>query len=225
MLGQVGEMLEEGEVVVGSGGGHRVPYPLERVLQIGLVEAHVEGPGFVGGVTRWRRDSPPPPADRGPPGRGACPGGATPSIPVVAVLPRADQCRDDHRGVDRAGCQSLVLGPAEAVDAVAQLGRVLDDLRETYDGHGVLHRDLAPVDLLEEVDHLVDPAELRVVVLDVAGGQVLDPLDLDLVDHRVEDLLARRVLVADRHQHAVVLAVLVDLSPRRIVAVLRPRRN
>ena len=83
--------------------------------------------------------------------------------------------------------------------------------------------DLAAVDLLEEVDHLVVAAELRVVVLDVAGRQVLDPLDLDLVDHRVEDLLARRVLVADRDQHASFLRYLCDLSPRRIVAVLRPR--
>ena len=39
----------------------------------------------------------------------------------------------------------------------------------------------------------------------VAAGQAL------LVDDGFEDLLARRVLVADRHQHAVVLAVLVRL--------------
>ena len=33
-------------------------------------------------------------------------------------------------------------------------------------------RHLAAVDLLEEVDHLVDAAELGVVVLDVARGEV-----------------------------------------------------
>ena len=82
---------------------------------------------------------------------------------------------------------------------------------------------VAPVDLLEEVDHLLVAAELGVVVLDVARREVLDALDLDLVDDRLEDLLARRVLVADRHQHRLVLRYLCDLSPRRIVAVLRPR--
>jgi hypothetical protein len=97
------------------------------------------------------------------------------------------------------------------VHAVAQLGRVLDDLGEPHHGHGVLHRHLATVDLLEEVDHLVHATELGVVVLNVARGQVADALDLDLVDDRVEDLLPRGVLVADRHQHAVVLAVLVRL--------------
>ncbi len=33
-------------------------------------------------------------------------------------------------------------------------------------------------------------------VLDVARREVLHPLDLDVVDHRVEQLLARRVLIA-----------------------------
>ena len=57
----------------------------------------------------------------------------------------------------------------------------------------------------------VDAAELGIVVLDVARRQVANPLDLDLVDHCVEDLLPRRVLIADRDQHALVLAVLVGL--------------
>ena len=93
----------------------------------------------------------------------------------------------------------------------ASLGRVLDDLREAHHGHRVVHRHLAAVDLLEEVDHLVDAPELGVVVLDLPRREVAHPLDLDLVDHRVEDLLPRRVLIADRHQHALVLAVLVGL--------------
>src|SRR6201992_109984 len=104
----------------------------------------------------------------------------------------------------------LVASAAETVDAVAELLRwVLDDLREANDRHRVVHGDLAAVDLLQEVDHLVDPAELRVVVLDLPRRQVLDALDLDLVDHRVKDLLARGALVADRDQDALVLVVLV----------------
>ena len=69
------------------------------------------------------------------------------------------------RDVGRA--TGSVLGAAETVHPVAELGRVLDDLGEAHDGHGVLHRDPAAVDLLEEMDHLVDAAELRVVMLDV----------------------------------------------------------
>ena len=90
----------------------------------------------------------------------------------------------------------LVLGAADAAQAVLQVRRVLHDLREADDRDGVLERHLAPVDLLEEVDELVRAAELGVVVLDVARGEVLDALDLDVVDDRVEELLARRVLVA-----------------------------
>ena len=71
--------------------------------------------------------------------------------------------------------------------------------------------DLAAVDLLEEVHELLGAAELGVVVLDVARREVLDALDLDVVDHRVEELLARRVLVADGDEHDLVLAVLVPL--------------
>jgi hypothetical protein len=61
------------------------------------------------------------------------------------------------------------------------------------------------------VDELLGAAELGVVVLDLARRQVLDPLDLDAVDHRVKELLARRVLVADRDQDDLVLPVLVAL--------------
>jgi hypothetical protein len=105
----------------------------------------------------------------------------------------------------------LVLRPAYAAQAVLEVGRVLDDLREAHDRHRVVEPDLAPVDLLEEVHELLGAAELGVVVLDVARGQVLDPLDLDVVDDRLEELLPRGVLVADGHQHHLVLAVLVAL--------------
>ena len=43
------------------------------------------------------------------------------------------------------------------------------------------------------------------------GREVADALDLDGVDDGLEDLLPRRVLVADRHQNRLVLAVLVRL--------------
>ena len=49
-----------------------------------------------------------------------------------------------------------------------------------------------PVNILEEVDHLLVAAELRIVVLDVARREVLHLLDLDLVDDRLENFLARR---------------------------------
>jgi hypothetical protein len=70
----------------------------------------------------------------------------------------------------------------------------------------------------EIVSTVVEPPELRVVVLDVARREVLDPLHLDVVDHRREDLLARAVPVADRdpdHLAAVVLARLVPEPDRR----------
>ena len=61
-----------------------------------------------------------------------------------------------------------VLSAAHAAEAVLEVGRVLDDLREAHDRDRVLERDLAPVDLLHEVDQLLGPSELGVVVLDVA---------------------------------------------------------
>ena len=80
----------------------------------------------------------------------------------------------------------------EGVLAVAELRRRrLDDLREADHGDGVVVVDRAAVDLREEVDRLLEAAELGVVVLDVARGELLDPLHLDVVDHRGEDLLAR----------------------------------
>src|SRR3954447_8447667 len=105
----------------------------------------------------------------------------------------------------------LVLRAADAVQALGVRRRVLDDLREAHDGHDVVGGDRLAVDLLEEMDHLLGAAELRVVVLDVPRREVLDPLDLDLVDDRLEDLLPRRVLVADGHQDRLVLLVLVGL--------------
>src|SRR4029078_6322408 len=126
-----------------------------------------------------------------------------------------------RRGAGRGGSP---LRAAAARRGVVQVGRVLDDLREADHGDGVLQRHLAAVDLLEEVDQLVRAAELGVVVLDLARGEVLDALDLDVVDDRVEELLARRVLVAHGDQDELVLAVLVPLvaqaDRRRLAAPL-----
>ncbi len=99
----------------------------------------------------------------------------------------------------------------------------VDDLRETHDGDRVLQRYLAAVDVFQEADQLVVTAELGIVVFDVARREQSELGDLDVVDHRFEDPVARRVLVADRDQHQLFFLYLPDLSPSRIVAVLRPR--
>src|SRR6185295_19325025 len=65
------------------------------------------------------------------------------------------------------------------------------------------------------------PAELRVVVLDVAGGQLPHPLHLDIVDDSREDLLAGFVAVADGDPDqlaAAVLHALVAEADRRGLA-------
>ena len=51
--------------------------------------------------------------------------------------------------------------------------------------------DLARVDVREEVERVLDEAELGVVALDLALGQLAHRLDVDLVDDRREDALAR----------------------------------
>ena len=94
-------------------------------------------------------------------------------------------------------CQALVLVRGRAAHALGELASgvsLISEKRTTVTTSSSAHR--AAVDLLEEVDRLVQAAELRVVVLDVARGELLDALDLDLVDHGQEDLLARRVLEA-----------------------------
>src|SRR4029079_9708962 len=100
----------------------------------------------------------------------------------------------------RTGVQALLerLGPVR-------------DLREPDDGDVVVVLDLAAVDLLEEVDRLVEAAELRVVVLDVARREVADLLDLEAVDPGLEDPLAGRMLEADGDQHDLALPVLLRL--------------
>src|SRR5690348_928375 len=106
--------------------------------------------------------------------------------------------------------------------AVAEVrSRRLDDLREADHRHQVAGVDRAAVDLFEEVDLVLEAAELGVVVLDVAAGELVQALHLDVVDHRGEDLLARAVAEADRdpdHLAALVLVALVPEPDRRGLA-------
>src|SRR5262245_58065576 len=105
---------------------------------------------------------------------------------------------------------------------VAEMGaRRLDDLGEADHRDQILSGDRAAVDLLEEIDRLLEPAKLGVVVLNVARGQLRDPLYLDVVDHRGEDLLPRAVAEADRDPDdlaALVLAAFVAEPDRRRLA-------
>ena len=71
--------------------------------------------------------------------------------------------------------------------------------------------DLAVVELAEEVRHLVGAADLGVVVLDLARRELAERLHVDLVDHRVEDVLARAVAGADEHRDDHPLLVLPGL--------------
>src|ERR1039458_1291182 len=104
-----------------------------------------------------------------------------------------------------------ILGAADALHRLGHAGGLVQDLREPHDRDDILHRDRPPVDLFEKVDEFLVAAELGVVVLDVARGEVGEAHHLDLVDDRFEDPFPRRVLVADRHEHRLVLAVLARL--------------
>src|SRR4051812_48913570 len=101
----------------------------------------------------------------------------------------------------------------------------LDDLGEADHRHQVVVGDRAAVDLLEEALGLLEAAKLGVVVLDVAAAELGDALDLDVVDHRGEDLLARAVAEADRDPDDLAALVLVALvaepDRRRLAAALQ----
>ena len=60
----------------------------------------------------------------------------------------------------------------------------------------------------EPLDELVDAPDLGVVVLDLTRRELAERLDVDLVDHGVEDLLALAVACADEHGDDHALAVL-----------------
>ena len=77
-------------------------------------------------------------------------------------------------------------------------GGAVGNRRKPDNGNDVVAVHRPPVDLLQEVDGLVEAAELGVVVLDVSGGELGHSLDLDAVDHGLEYALAGLVLEADR---------------------------
>src|SRR5436305_3260140 len=95
---------------------------------------------------------------------------------------------------------------------VAEVGtRGLDYLREANHGDQFVGRDRLSVDLFEELDLLLESAELRVVVLNITRGELGDPLHLDIVDHGGEDLLARAVPKANGDPDDLATLVLVAL--------------
>src|SRR3954447_20873920 len=91
----------------------------------------------------------------------------------------------------------------ELVLAEAGHNRAVHDLREADHRDEIVGLDLAVVELAEEVGHLVGAADLRVVVLDLPRRQLAERLHFDLVDHSIEDMLARAEPHAaeDAHDH------------------------
>src|SRR5436189_5477444 len=75
----------------------------------------------------------------------------------------------------------------------------LADRGEADDRDDVPGVDVAVVQLAQEAGHLLRPPDLGVVVLDLARRQLLERLDLDLVDDRVEDPLPRAEARAREH--------------------------
>src|SRR3954470_23026520 len=134
--------------------------------------------------------------------------GSSPAFQNVCAWPRG--FRTSSPGpASRGGCA----GSLENL-ALAEAGhdRPGHDLREADDRDESVGLDLAVVELAEEAGHLVGASDLGVVVLDLPRRQLAERLDLDLVDHRVEDVLARAEADAaeDAHHHAfLVLAGLV----------------
>src|SRR3954454_16824575 len=99
--------------------------------------------------------------------------------------------------------------------------RRLDDLGEADHRDRIIRGDGSPIDLFEEGDLLLEPAELGVVVLDVARRELGDPLDLDVVDYRGEDLLAWAMTETNGDPDdlaALILVALVTKSNRRCLA-------
>src|SRR5439155_16625707 len=118
-----------------------------------------------------------------------------------AVLVRV---RSGMRGLRRRAT------PAGAVRRSDQK-ELAPDLGKADHGHQVFAADLPVVELTEEARHLLGPADLGVVVLDLAGRELGELLDLDLVDHGVEDLHPRAVAGPREHLDDHALPVLARL--------------
>src|SRR5215217_1919766 len=96
------------------------------------------------------------------------------------------------------------------------------DLGEADQRDRLVRRDFAVVELSEEGGEFLRAAYLRIVVLDVARGELAESLHLDLVDDGVEDLVPGAVARADEHSHDHSLLVLTGLvsepNGRRLAA-------
>ena len=87
----------------------------------------------------------------------------------------------------------------------------------------VVEADRPVVDLLEEVPGLLDPPELGVVAFDVPGERSESRLT-STSSITAEKIFSRRECREPTVTHTIWLRwYLADLSPSRIVAVLRPR--
>ena len=93
------------------------------------------------------------------------------------------------------------------------------DLAEPDHRDGVVRCDLAVVELTEEGRHVLGAANLRIVVLDLARGELAERLHLDLVDDGVEDAVTQAEACACEHLHDHPLPVF-----RRLVAQANRRR-
>src|SRR6188472_2999485 len=94
-----------------------------------------------------------------------------PRVPAATMIRRKSRSsRGRWHSFTRvpSSAAASVLRAADAAQAILEVGRVLDDLREAHDGDRVVEGDFAVVDLLEEVHELLGAAELGVVVLDLA---------------------------------------------------------
>src|SRR3954464_13911848 len=139
--------------------------------------------------------------------------GSSPAFQNVCAWPRG--FRTSSPGpASRGGCA----GSLEDL-ALAEAGhdRPGHDLREADDRDESVGLDLAVVELAEEVGHLVGAADLRVVVLDLPRRQLAERLHLDLVDHRVEDVLPRAEAGAakDTDDHALLVFARLVAEPDR----------
>src|SRR6266536_1975301 len=96
------------------------------------------------------------------------------------------------------------------------------DLGKADHGHQIFAADLPVVELTEEARHLLGPTDLGVVVLDLAGRELGELLDLDLVDHSVEDLHPRAVAGPredlDDHPLPVLARLVAEADRRRLPA-------
>ena len=123
------------------------------------------------------------------------------------------------------GCGFAALEAARKV-ALAEAGhdRAGHDLREADDRDESVRPRRRGCRAGRGSGHLVGAPDLGVVVLDLARRQLAERLHLDLVDHRVEDVLARAEAHAaeDAHDHALLVLAGLVAEPDRGRLPARP---